>query len=912
MSSWTDRMFAWWQDSASRAALMLAIIGLAAMVLVVTVSSSLGVRSHETPSKLHQDQPQPQLFEVETRPVASLQSELLRIELQRYLTGFISDAEEVYDLCQAIDLRRHTEVGGERVVLQAACSQLQEIAQQRAERVIAEASQACVEELWAPQLAAVIHERWCQEVGRLFDSELRRLGDRSSSEQPAAKRALLLACEQKLPLRLQALFADTDWSEFDQRLWQRMEQLWPEPEWPDDQVRNKLQQQMADELRHWFGRHGAEVLTVTLRARVRLGMAIPLPIAESWDRLQLVADRLRKQVESLPEAPLAASKNLESELSLIWVDMLQSLAVLDQASISDRRFGALAAEYRPIDPAALIRAAVRMQARRDDLEARTTWRLLRGRLQAACDDLLDSDLAKAEVLQRREASAVAQKTADTVNVATLERLLSAIEPELGLGIREAVRSCRPHSAAYFCPEQAQIGRLRLEVAGTMELAHQHIRQRRSSLIGSLTGLDHFPQAGIGQQDARQILTHLRARAMPRLVTDKVGLIAWHGEDLPPLPPVRIDASQANRLVTLQRADWQLTDQVSTFDEPTSGLFCPVPYQIEAPRIDGDLSDWTAEPTHLALHWAGDSERRLDDAPSVRVAWSSHGIWFAYQLPRQQRIIRRPFRLGHSGTSLEWWFDLRADRVERMEQHALAHQFVFLPFGAQDEEVALVEFRRITRAQGRFGVLPDLHGNRGHIATREVGPVIQIEGLLAQTALSRSLLPGMRLLAECSINPDGQVENSRQWAASKVFETWDRPELWGEWHLRGTDAELQALAGPDAVPCAAVAMGQPIDVMVRDPDMDLDPDRIDVIALGLGDPEHTERVVLLRESHPNTGVFRRRLRVVGQWFGTACQPGQLITLRYQDGCTAAGGRRLRQTHLAVGWENDPPAAATTVQ
>lgn len=241
----------------------------------------------------------------------------------------------------------------------------------------------------------------------------------------------------------------------------------------------------------------------------------------------------------------------------------------------------------------------------------------------------------------------------------------------------------------------------------------------------------------------------------------------------------------------------------------------------------------------------------------------------------------------------------------MKDTPTAHQFVFLPHGASDSaSERLFELRRGKKS------IRDTTGEYGFSNARMTADGYTAECFVKRSALNQAnLLPGVYYALNLSLNRDTTRSGDQwQWAASKSLGTWDRPDTWGDVLLLGSDAVVEfCLPGKVQNPLNTLVPGDPLGVRIKDPDMDLNPRKVDRISATLrveGSPDSL--FIILEETGTNTGVFHGS---VGTQPGFMAPQenmlnmggGDRVVLEYDDMRTAYGEKNQGITReMRVSW------------
>ncbi len=318
-------------------------------------------------------------------------------------------------------------------------------------------------------------------------------------------------------------------------------------------------------------------------------------------------------------------------------------------------------------------------------------------------------------------------------------------------------------------------------------------------------------------------------------------------------------------------------------------------------VDGDLGDWGPLENPLLCRWtASDAHAQVPETQGVPVyvRWSNQGIYFAYAVAQPEGIHPTKDN-AYEGDCMEVWIDCQNSRLELMDKSKYTHQFCFDPFGYRgDPSCTFIEIGRGQRGLEMFQAYPDKTGKRGRSAARAIPGGYVVEAFIARETLARPVLvPGEYLAMNFSINR-GDSSHELQWSASKAVQSWNRPDTWGDVLLLGTDASVRTLSC-DGDACVRVVAGQPLTVEVTDRDMNMDPAAEERV-LAEVTPEGGDPVLMvLRETGPDTGVFRGSVNTALWLDGPApntvgVRPGATLEVGYDDPRGAYG-----ESHRHVG-------------
>ena len=254
-------------------------------------------------------------------------------------------------------------------------------------------------------------------------------------------------------------------------------------------------------------------------------------------------------------------------------------------------------------------------------------------------------------------------------------------------------------------------------------------------------------------------------------------------------------------------------------------------------------------------------------------------------------------------------DMSNTRLPNAFRNPYSQKFSFTPFGCRGSTAVTVwEMGRGLRGLAMAKDYPDLKGTMGKVAAKLTPDGYSVEIFLSRDALvSPTLVPGKYIAVNFSVNID--IGKGYQWSASQHIGTWQRPDTWGDLLLLGSDAKLRFIA-PDLKSHQAlegIVPGVPVGLEITDADMNLNTLKVDRVAAeltcrGLG----SSLFVVLRETGPNTGVFRASVDTQPYFMPPRentlnVRSGETIEFTYSDARTEYGESNRRvSAELPVGW------------
>ncbi len=277
-------------------------------------------------------------------------------------------------------------------------------------------------------------------------------------------------------------------------------------------------------------------------------------------------------------------------------------------------------------------------------------------------------------------------------------------------------------------------------------------------------------------------------------------------------------------------------------------FASVPCVDKPPVIDGDASEWAAIPAQ-ELHPEGGSG---PEHQTLKFSWDPGGInvlatlaWPGHQLKK--------VGVGNfwTGDSLEVWIDCLNSKEEVRDVRA-GQQFWGWPSGSADDPTLVAGEAR--KPRNSHYQMVGMHADELPTAGR-VGPDGWTIEMRIPAGLIRNadLTPGRLLGFNAYLTP-GNTGRNYYWATGKSANTWEHPNTWGDLLLAGSDGTLAIVDEQGKPVTTALAVGQPLRLVVRDRDMDLHPNARDQVLATVRTARGGSRTAVLDETGPSTGVF----------------------------------------------------------
>ena len=327
-----------------------------------------------------------------------------------------------------------------------------------------------------------------------------------------------------------------------------------------------------------------------------------------------------------------------------------------------------------------------------------------------------------------------------------------------------------------------------------------------------------------------------------------------------------------------------------------------------PVIDGDLSDWGELRHGLKLSRRNDGTR-VDDGPVVHVRWSPDGLYIAYTL-KDTDGIQHCKEYSWDGDCLEVMIDLPNSRQPDAYRNEDSQKFDFTPFGFKGRaDITVCEMGRGLRGLVMAADYPDLTGKMGKAAGKLIpGHGYSVECFLSRRALAKPYLyPGKYIGINFIVNQN--YETGTLWSCPPDFNTWRRPNTWGDLLLLGSDARLRFVGDDDKADqdVRGIVPNDPVYLEVADADMNVNLLRTDRVAATVRVKHASASLfAVLRETGPNTGVFRGSIHTQPYFMPPKentlnVRSGDTLEFEYTDARAEFGEKNRKvAVELPVGW------------
>jgi len=277
-------------------------------------------------------------------------------------------------------------------------------------------------------------------------------------------------------------------------------------------------------------------------------------------------------------------------------------------------------------------------------------------------------------------------------------------------------------------------------------------------------------------------------------------------------------------------------------------FASVPCVDKPPMIDGDATDWAAIPEQELKPEGGAGP----DRQTLKVSWDPGGVNVLAVLAWPGHQVHKTGVGGFwTGDSLEVWID-GINSKELVRDVRAGQQFWGWPAGCADDPSLVAGESRKPRNQGYQ--LTAFKADQLPTAGR-VGPdgwTIEMR-IPAALITNADLTPG-RLLGFNAYLGTGGASRNYYWATGKGAQTWEHPNTWGDLLLAGSDGTVEVVDEQGKPIMRALAVGQPLRLVIKDRDMDLRPNARDQVLVTVRTKRGTSRTAVLDETGPSTGVF----------------------------------------------------------
>jgi hypothetical protein len=398
------------------------------------------------------------------------------------------------------------------------------------------------------------------------------------------------------------------------------------------------------------------------------------------------------------------------------------------------------------------------------------------------------------------------------------------------------------------------------------------------------------------------------------------------------------------------AEWGFAAQAEVKPPFRSPNFETIPFLINFPNLDGDLSDWgRVRPLVLRHDNVRDPAHRKDPI-LVYAAWNYQGFFFGYEVkqPAVQFSLPSQYRIGEDGVTLIKdsrisaynqfvargdFFCVMIDTLDarlpfRGDPHA--QEFYILPEGTStDPDLPGAErvfaSRREGQRDGNFGwgrriCRGRLFPPQPHAGPDGSGPYRVTkrtdDGYIVEVFLPRSIFrvpvfaPGWYVGFDCYVGTGKQPTGSgarfrgKGWCtdgSSSPCYVGNNPSQWGDLLLLGTDARVTIQdAAPGWPRSVAVVPGHSYLVTVKDPDRNVHLTGTDTVLVSAevvdGGAASDVELYILKETGHNSSVFRGCINTQpgagSEVRGTLeLLPGQEVRFGYVDFADAKGRRNV---------------------
>lgn len=277
-------------------------------------------------------------------------------------------------------------------------------------------------------------------------------------------------------------------------------------------------------------------------------------------------------------------------------------------------------------------------------------------------------------------------------------------------------------------------------------------------------------------------------------------------------------------------------------------FASVPCVDKPPVIDGDAADWAAIPAQELLPEGGSGPERQ----TLKLSWDPGGVNVLAVLAWPGHPLKKAGVGGFwTGDSLEVWID-GLNSKEQVRDVRAGQQFWGWPAGCADDPSLVAGESRKPRNQGyQFTAFK---ADQLPTAGRVTGDGWTIEMRIPASLIRNADLTPGRLLGFNAYLGTGSTDRNYYWATGKGAQTWEHPNTWGDLLLAGSDGTLEMVDEQGKPLTRALAVGQPLRLVVKDRDMDLRPDARDQVLATVRTKRGTSRTAVLDETGPSTGVF----------------------------------------------------------
>jgi hypothetical protein len=506
---------------------------------------------------------------------------------------------------------------------------------------------------------------------------------------------------------------------------------------------------------------------------------------------------------------------------------------------------------------------------------------------------------------------------------TIEELLRTMVTKDGVLERRFYLSAESVDYTDQFQKRLEIRNMALKGRGqnVAELTDDGVPDTTNPLVALTAGL------GAGQVALQPYLTSMR----PTYMAENRSAMALRCSQ-PSFPPAR--------------APWGFVPQIKIKPPFESPACEAIPFLVQFPNFDGDLSDWGGIRPLLLPAPRGDLAYLTKEPLKLYLGWNYQGFFFGYHVPAPKRFFFRSseYERGTDGISLVkrregdyGWviagdclvmcFDTIDTRAP-MRGDPNTQEFYVFPKGTDSDPTTpgaerVVASRRDSQMKTEWGNYPFCKcsftvfppqpkdgpdGSGPYRVARFTDDGYTVEGFLPRSLFKAPMFsPGWYIGFDCAIGV-GELMRGDGQPRMGNYATWQKhldmqlPASWGDLLLLGTDAEMTVLdASPGWPRSTAVTPGHSYLVTVIDPSRNVNlaaPDTVLVSAEVLGEQGSMEdvEVLILKETGNNTNIFRGFIntqpgcgkRVHGV---VEVMPGQVVRFAYTNFADSKGRRNV---------------------
>jgi hypothetical protein len=353
------------------------------------------------------------------------------------------------------------------------------------------------------------------------------------------------------------------------------------------------------------------------------------------------------------------------------------------------------------------------------------------------------------------------------------------------------------------------------------------------------------------------------------------------------------------------AAWGFVPQIKIVPPFESPACETVPFLVQFPTLDGDLSDWGGIRPLLLPAPRGDLPYLSKEPLKLYLGWNYQGFFFGYHVPAPKKFFFRSseYERGPDGISLvkrregDYGWVIAGDCLilcfDTIDTRAPirgdpnTQEFYVFPAGTDSDPTTpgaerVVATRRDAQMKTEWGNYPFCKcsftvfppqpkdgpdGSGPYRVTRFTDDGYTVEGFVPRSLFKAPMFsPGWYVGFDCAIGV-GELMHGEGQPRMGNYATWKKqldmqtPGSWGDLLLLGTDAELRIQdASPSWPRTTAIMPGHSYLVTVIDPTRNVNlaaPDTVLVSAEVLGEQGRVDdvEVFILKETGNNTGIFR---------------------------------------------------------